>query len=211
MKGSQVLILLGLGAAVLLIGGVGVAYVLVTGQPPTVTPSPIGASPAAAAALVLPTISQGTQSPFPTYAYRPTFTPLPSPTGFLFRLPTPPPPTSPPANDSSTNSISMPPAQQPQPAPAKPASGYTAAYCSALRDYEAELHQYYLDVIDYIHAPMLNYYKQREFQLLGERDALGLVHLQQERDAELAQIQAEKSAENKRYNAEKAKLKATCQ
>jgi len=73
------------------------------------------------------------------------------------------------------------------------------------------MHQYYLDQIDYIHAPLINLYQSWIDEAARNRDALGMVEAQQKLDNENAQVEAEKTAENKRYKAEQANINASCQ
>jgi hypothetical protein len=133
----------------------------------------------------------------PTYEYKPTFTPLPSPTSFV--VGTLFPPTSKPQQAVSN--------------PANPPSGSSGSSvdCSSQLNYAAAMHQYYLDVIDYIHSPMIDYYESVIDQATRDRDALALTQAQRGLENERAQVESEKSSENKRYKAEKASINASCQ
>lgn len=73
------------------------------------------------------------------------------------------------------------------------------------------MHQYYLDQIDYIHAPLINLYQSWIDEAARNRDALGMVKAQRDLDGEKAQVDAEKTTENKRYKAEQANINSNCQ
>ncbi len=72
------------------------------------------------------------------------------------------------------------------------------------------MHQYYLDSIDFVHAPAIQYYQSVLETALRNRDARAVLDAQSGLQAVHAQVDAEKAAENKRYNAEKASIKASC-
>jgi hypothetical protein len=72
------------------------------------------------------------------------------------------------------------------------------------------VHQYNLDSIDYIHAPLINLYQSWIDEAARNRDALGMVDAESKLDNEKAQVKAEKAAENKRYQAEQANINASC-
>jgi len=57
---------------------------------------------------------------------------------------------------------------------------------------------------------MIDYYENLLKQLLEKRDGLEMIRVQEKLDNEKAQIAAEKAAENKRYEAELAYVKANC-
>ncbi len=155
------------------------------------SPTPMITSPITSPTRLLPTAS-----PIPTYAYKPTFTPYPTSTSFVLSPLDRPTSTQQP---SQSNPIT------------NPSSGNSSSGCSAELAYAEAMHQYYLDFIDYIHSPMINYYQQLLDEALRNRDALGVTQAQQGLDNEKAQVNAEKATENKRYKAERAKILANCQ
>lgn len=147
--------------------------------------------------IASPTNLLQTATPIPTFAYLPTFTQIPSPTSFVL----------------SPDEF---PAQRPQqsqnnPAPSNPPSANSSPNCSAELDYVDAMHNYYLDSIDYIHSPMIEYYQYAIDEAARSRDALSLVQAQRGLDSENAQVSTEKKSENKRYKAERARIIANCQ
>jgi hypothetical protein len=192
----QLLVLLGLVIVIISIFSIGIMYVFAENNSSIVMASPTYLIPTTKA-IPSPTNYSPTATLIPTFIYNPTFTPIPSPTSFL--LPPIDRPTSIPQQSQSNPTAANPP-------PAKSSSN-----CSAQLDYAAAMHQYYLDSIDYIHQPMLDYYQSMIDQALGNRDALGVVQAQRGLAAEKAQVSAEKASENKRYKAERAAINASCQ
>lgn len=199
LSNTQLLILLGLAGVATLVCGAAAAYIYLASRP-VVAANPVSSN--AGVPPIPPSASAQTApipTALPTYAYLPTFTPMPAPTSFTWQ------PTRPAATQKAAPTHA--PAQNPQ--PAGPSSG-SNANCTALLDYAAAMHQYNLDMIDYIHAPMIQFYQSQIWQASVDRDALRLVQLQRNIDAEEAQVKAEKASENKRYKAERASIQASC-
>jgi hypothetical protein len=110
----------------------------------------------------------------------------------------------------------VPPTAKPDQVVANPGAGNppaanTGSDCSAQLAYAAAMHQYNLDMIDYIHAPLISLYQSWIDEAARNRDALGMVQAERALDNEKAQVKAEKSAENQRYNAEQTNIKSSCQ
>ena len=194
---KQLLVLLGLGFTVFLIFGAAILLLFVNQEPLVIALSPTSFVPASANIVQAPTQVLPTPTLIPTYAYAPTWTPLPSPTSFVVATLVPP--------------ESKPEQAQGNPAPANPSSGSSGSNCSSQLAYAADMHQYYLDAIDYIHAPLISLYQSWIDEAARNRDALGMVEAQRKLDNEQAQVKAEKAAENKRYKAEQASINAGCQ
>jgi hypothetical protein len=192
---TQKFVLLGLGGAVLLLFGVMILSMFTKKNSLVIALSPTTIITTSANMGPVPTQVPLTATPIPTYAYAPTWTPLPSPTSFV--VPTLIRPTPVPQQAQSSN-------------PANPPSGNSGSDCASQLDYAAAMHQYYLDQIDYIHAPLINLYQSWIDEAAGNRDAVGMVDAQRKLDNERAQVKAEKSAENKRYKAELARINASC-
>jgi hypothetical protein len=192
----QLFVLLGLAATLVLLFGAAFFLLFAEKEPLVSAPSPASPVPSSVNVSVLPTQVPLTATAIPTYAYVPTWTPLPSPTSFV--VATLVRPTSKPQQAQGGN-------------PANPPSASSGVNCSSQLSYAADMHQYYLDQIDYIHAPLINLYQSWIDEAARKRDALGMVEAQRKLDNEQAQVDAEKSAENKRYKAEKANINASCQ
>jgi hypothetical protein len=194
---TQIFVLLGLVIALFFMLGFAILYMFVENNKAVIAVSPTSFAASSLNNTALPTQVLPTATLVPTYAYLPTWTPLPSPTSFV--VATLVPPTSKPVQ------------AQDNPAPANPPSGNSASNCSSQLDYAAAMHEYYLDQVDYIHAPLISLYQSWIDEAARNRDALGMVEAQRKLDNEKAQVDAEKSAENKRYKAEKASINASCQ
>jgi hypothetical protein len=192
---TQLFVLLGLVVLVFLLFGTAIFFIFVEKDTLVAAPSPTSFAVSSVNHTPLPTQVVLTATLIPTYAYVPTWTPLPSPTSFV--LATLVPPSSKP--------------QQAQGNPANPPSGGSGSDCSSQLTYAAAMHQYNLDVIDYIHAPLISLYQSWIDEAARKRDALGMVQAQRKLDNEQAQVKAEKAAENKRYKAEQASINASCQ
>ena len=194
---KQLFVLLGLGFSVFLIFGAAILLMFVKQEPLVIAPSPTSFVPSTADIVQAPTQVLPTPTLIPTYAYAPTWTPLPSPTAFVVATLMPP--------------ESKPEQAQGNPAPANPSSGSSGSNCSSQLTYAADMHQYYLDAIDYIHAPLISLYQSWIDEAARNRDALGMVEAERKLDNEQAHVKAEKAAENKRYKAEQASINAGCQ
>ncbi len=127
----------------------------------------------------------------PTYAYRPTITPIPTHTPFAFRATTPVPNTNPGIGQ---------PTQQ---------SGYSSN-CQAQLDYAASVHQYNVNYYKSYYQPWIDYYQSLINQAAQTRDALALVQAQNALDQVKSQLQSALSDENSRYKKEVAGIKASC-
>lgn len=178
-------ILLGLGALGLLV------WQMVFAVP--VAPQLTGSSPT----LPAPTLAflPSTVTPIPTYAYRPTSTPIATVTPFPFSRDY----VKPPEYGSSPleqPSVGQPPVSQP------------GSNCAPQLEYAASVHEYELDMIDYIYSPLVQFHESLIEQASRERDALGLVQAQRELKAVRNEMQARVRQENKRYNAEVAAIRA---
>jgi hypothetical protein len=187
---TQLLILLGLVVAIFLLFGAALLNMFIKRNVVGIVPPPASSVTSSANLIALPTVTL-----IPTYAYAPTWTPPPSPTSFV--LPTLVPPASRP-QQAQGGSAGNPP-------PVNSGSG-----CASQLAYAAAVHQYNLDVVDYIHSPMINYYQSLLDQALRDRDALAVSQAQQGLKNEQAQVKAEKASENKRYKAEVARINASC-
>jgi len=192
----QLFVLLGLAAMVVFICGFALLYVFVDTGNAVISASPTSFVAPSGDITALPSQVQPTATLIPTYAYAPTWTPLPSPTSFV--VATLVPPSSKPQQAQGGNL-------------ANPPSVSSGADCSSQLNYAAAMHQYYIDVIDYIHAPLISLYQSWIDEAVRNRDALGVVQAERKLDNEKAQVKAEKAAENKRYKAEKANINASCQ
>ena len=195
--GTQLFILLGLVVAIFLIFGFALLYMGSERDQVAVALSPTSFVPVSASTTLLPTEVLPTATAISTYAYAPTWTPLPSPTSFV--LPTLVLPTS------------KPPQAQSNPAPVNPPAGNSSSNCPAQLEYAAAMHRYYLDQIEYIHAPLISLYQSWIDQASRDRDALALVQAQRALENERAQVDAEKASENQRYKAEIANIYSGCQ
>ena len=193
---TQLFVLLGLGTMMFFILGFAILFMIGEKAHPVIATSPTSFVASSATNTQLPTLVLPTATGIPTYAYAPTWTPLPSPTSFV--VPTLVPPTS------------IPQPAQSNPAPGNPSSANSTSDCSSQLDYAAAVHQYNVDAIDYVHAPLISLYQNWIDEATRNRDALGLVKAQRDLDNEQAQVKAEKSSENKRYKAEVASLNASC-
>lgn len=199
---TQLFVLLILVTIIVIIIGVATMYVFVEKDSPIVSATHISFATSPINIIPLSTEIPPTEIPLtatliPTFAYLPTFTPIPSPTAFLV-IPVERPTEKP---------------QQVQndPAPANnPPAANSAPDCSADLEYADAMHKYYLDSIDYIHSPMINYYLTVIDDAIRNRDALSLDQAQGGLDNEKAQVNAEKNSENKRYKAERASIAANC-
>ena len=192
---TQLFILFGLGVTVLFIFGFAILFILSEKNHTVTAASPTSSAASSANNTSLPTQVQTTPTQIPTYAYAPTWTPLPSPTSFVIATLVPPTPIP----------------QQAQQNPANPPSVNSGSNCQSQLDYAAAMHQYNLDAIDYIHAPLISLYQSWIDEAAGNRDALGMVEAERKLDNEKAQVKAEKAAENKRYQAEQANINSSCQ
>lgn len=181
-----------------ILGG-GVAYLYFSPNPVEKESTTLPAGDENQNVLLAPTLIQSTPSSIPTYAYMPTITPFP--TGTAFVVNTLVFPTSAPQQSQSGYSSSS---------PSSSGSSSGSSLCAADLDYAAAMHAYNLDMIDYVHSPMIEYYQYLIDVSVSSRDALGLVQAQRGLDNEKSQINSEKSSENQRYNAEKASIKARC-
>jgi len=196
---TQLFVLFGLGIIIFLLFGAAIFLLLDKKDPVVVAPTSVSPVPSPAnVSVVLPTQAVFTPTAIPTYAYRPTWTPMPSPTSFV--VATLVPPTSKPQQAQGGSSA--------DPNPPAVSSG---SNCSAQLAYAADMHQYYLDRIDYIHAPLISLYESWIDEAVRNRDALALVQAERALDNEKAQVKAEKAAENQRYKAEQASINASCQ
>ena len=193
---TQFLVLLGLIIVVILVISLGVTYVLIEKNSAIVIASPASLLPTS---TLNPSFANlpSTATLIPTFVYQPTWTPPPAPTSFVL-TPAKRPTLVP--QQSQSNVV-----------PTNPSAGKSGPDCSAELDYAAAMHKYYLDSIDYIHAPMIDYYQNLISQATANRDALGIVQAQRGLAAEKAHVNAEKASENKRYKAERASLNANCQ
>jgi hypothetical protein len=193
---TQLFVLLGLGVTVFFIFGF--VILLMFGKRDNVVIAPVAVSMVAPSAsnTALPTQVFPTATLIPTYAYVATWTPPPSPTSFV--VPTLVHPTSIPQQAAQSSSSANPPSMN------------SGSDCSSQRDYATAVHQYNLDAIDYIHAPLISLYQSWIDEAARNRDAVGMVDAQQKLDNEQAQVKAEKAAENKRYKAEVASINASC-
>ena len=194
---KQLFVLLGLGFTVFLIFGAAILLLFVKQEPLVIAPSPTSFVPSSADIVQAPTQMLPTPSLIPTYAYAATWMPLPSPTAFVVATLVPP--------------ESKPEQAQGNPAPANPSSGSSGSNCSSQLTYAADMHQYYLDAIDYIHAPLISLYQSWIDEAARSRDALGMVQAERQLDDEKARVKEEKAAENQRYKAEQATINASCQ
>jgi hypothetical protein len=194
---TQLFILLGLVVALFFLFAAAILFMFVKKDKVAIAASPTTFVASSANTTPLPTQILPTATMIPTYAYVPTWTPLPSPTSFVITARAP--------------ATSKPQPTQGNPAPANPPSANSNSNCSAALEYAAAVHQYNLDVIDYIHSPMIDYYKNLIDQATRDRDALALAQAQRGLDNEKAQVEAEKTTENKRYKAEQASINSKCQ
>jgi len=194
---TQLFVLLGLVVTTFLIFGVAILYIFVEKDALTIAATPTNFVTASANIIAPPTNVLATATIIPTYVYLPTSTPLPSPTSFVIA--------------PLERPTSKPQQAQENPAPVNPPAANSAPDCSADLEYAAAMHQYYLDSVDYIHSPMIDYYRYLIDEATRNRDALGLVQTQRGLDNEKAQVEAEKSTENKRYQAERANINSNCQ
>jgi hypothetical protein len=194
---TQLFVLLGLVATLFLMFGAAFMFLFAEKEQVVAAASPTSLVALSASNTPLPTQVLPTPTLIPTYAYAPTWTPLPSPTSFV--LPTLVPPTAKPQLAQSNPDTA-----------ANPPSGSSGSNCSSQLEYAKAVHQYNLDVIDYIHAPLISLYESWIDEAARNRDALGLVQAERALDSEKAQVKAEKAAENKRYKAEQANINATC-
>lgn len=192
---TQLFTLLGLAIMVFFIFGFAFLYLFSEEDHVVTVASPTGFVATSNNTTSLPTQILPTATLIPTYVYAPTWTPFPSPTSFVVATLVPPKPESQPAQSNPVN----------------PPSVSSGSDCSSQLNYSAAMHQYYLDAIDYVHAPLIGLYKSWIDEAAGNRDAVGMVEAQRKLDNEQAQVDAEKSAENKRYKAEKASINASCQ
>ena len=192
---TQLFVLLGLVVTIFLLFSAAILFTLVEKDTLVIAPSPTGFLESSANLFAPTSQVFPTATLIPTYAYAPTWTPLPSPTSFV--VATLVAPTSKP--------------QQAQSNPANPPSVNSGPDCSSQLDYAAAMHQYNLDVVDYIHAPLISLYLSWIDEAGRNLDALGLVKAQRDLDNEQAQVKAEKATENKRYKAEKANINSNCQ
>ena len=191
---TQLFVLVGLVATLFLMFGAAFMFLFTETEQVVVVASPTGFVALSSSNTPLPTRVLPTATLIPTYAYAATWTPLPSPTSFV--LPTLVPPTAKPQL-----------AQNNPAAAANPPSGSSGSNCAAQLEYAKAVHQYNLDMIDYIHAPLISLYESWIDEALGDRDALGVVKAERALDNEKAQVKAE----NKRYKAEQASINASCQ
>jgi hypothetical protein len=194
---TQLYILLGLGMTLFFIIGAALLFLFAPKDNTVIAAPPTSLAASSANDTPLPTQVLPTATSIPTYAYAPTWTPLPSPTSFV--VATLIPPTSKPQQAQGNAPAGNPPV------------GSSGSTCSSQLTYAADMHQYYLDRIDYVHAPLISLYQSWIDEAARNRDALGMVEAQRKLDNEKAQVDAEKSAENKRYKAEKASINASCQ
>jgi hypothetical protein len=191
----QLFVLLGLVATLLLMVGAAFLFLFTERDQVVIVASPTRLVAFAVSNTPFPTQVLPTATLIPTYEYKPTFTALPSPTSFvvgtLFA------PTARPQQAQSNSS--------------NPPAASSGSDCSSQLNYAAAMHEYYLDSIDYIHAPLISLYQNWIDEAARNRDALGMVDAQRKLANEMAQVNAEKSAENKRYKAKKASINASCQ
>ena len=192
---TQLFVLLGLVATLFLMVGAAFLFLFTEKDQAVVVVSPTSLVALSVSNTPFPTQVPPTATLIPTYEYKPTFTALPSPTSFVVGTLFAPTPRPQQAQSSSSN----------------PPVANSGSSCSSQLDYAAAMHQYYLDAIDYVHAPLINLYQSWIDEAARNRDALGMVEAQRKLDNEKAQVDAEKSAENKRYKAEKARINASCQ
>lgn len=183
-------------AVIIFIFGLAFVYIFVKKDPLIIVSSPTNPVISSENAIVLPTSWLPTATLVPTFVYLPTFTPIPSPTPFVYSTLAP--------------LTSTPQQSQSNPIPVNPPSVNAAPDCSPALDYAAAMHKYYLDSIDYIHSPMIQYYQYLLDEGLRNRDARVILEAQRGLDNENAQINAEKDSENKRYKAERASITANC-
>jgi hypothetical protein len=193
---TQLFVLLGLVVAIFLLFSAAIFFMFVEKDTLATAPSPTNFVAFSANSTSLPTQILPTATQIPTYAYVPTWTPLPSPTSFVVATLVPP--------------TSKPQQVQDNPAAANPPSVNSGSSCSSQLDYAAAMHQYYSDQIDYIHAPLVSLYQSWIDEAVRNRDALGVLEAQRKLDNEQAQVKAEKATENQRYKAEQASINASC-
>ena len=183
---KQIMVYLGLGCVILFLLGIVIFEVFLKKDPITIVYSPTNSPlpPSFVISVSTKSLSLSTSTSIPSVLKYPTFTPIPSPTSFVLT----------PYKGSNNNGGGNPPSTN----------------CSANLEYATAMHQYYLDTIDYIHQPMIDYYENLLKQLLESRDGGAMDRATKALNQEKAQIAAEKAAENKRYEAELAYIKANC-
>ncbi len=128
---------------------------------------------------------------FPTYAYRATITPMPTATAFAYKGATGAPPASSGYSQSS------------------PQSGLSAN-CRAQLDYAASVHASNVAYDKSSYQPLIDYYNSLLTQAEQTRDASLLVQAQAGLKQVKSELQSALSAENTRYKAEIAAIKASC-
>jgi hypothetical protein len=202
---TQLFVLLGMATVIILILGAATFYLFVERETLIIVASPTNfmASPtdviaSSANIIASPTSLLLTETRIPTFVYLPTFTPIPSPTSFVVA--------------PIKRATQKPQQVQNNSAPANnPPSVNSAPDCSAELDYANAMHKYYLDSIDSIYSPMINYYKNLIDEAIRNRDALGIEKAKSGLENEQAQAEADKAAENQRYEAERDNINANCQ
>jgi hypothetical protein len=191
---TQLIIVIVLSAVIFTILGGGAAYLMnFLKTSPEVVLSPTNTNPLSVNALVLPTELPLTATLVPTYVYLPTFTAIPTGTSFTVNTMVP---------QQVQNSSA--------PAANNPVYNSSSSACAADLEYAATMHSYYLDMVDYVHSPMLEYYQYALDVAVRNRDALGVVQAENGLKNERAQVNSEKSSENQRYKAEKASINSRC-
>ncbi len=192
---SQVLVLVSLAGILLFIFIIAAIFFLGEFKQNTNGILTINISVTSTNVLIQPMTLLATSTPIPAYVYHSTITPIPSPTSFV--LPNDTTLQQPQSNPLSVNNSAVNPS--------------TSSICSANLNNALALHEWYLDSIDYIHSPAINYYQGLINEYLRSRDAVGLIQAQNYLDNEKAQVKAEKASENRRYKAEVANIKNSCQ
>ena len=84
------------------------------------------------------------------------------------------------------------------------------SYCSAQYKYIEELHQYYLDYINYTYSQEMSYYESLLQEAVRLRDAREVIRLQQDIDRIKANRDNAINSENSRYAADRAYLDSQC-
>jgi hypothetical protein len=120
-------------------------------------------------------------------------TPIPSATGFVFRLPT-----------------RIPPTRTPVPAAPPSAGQGHGSTCQAALDYEASVHDYYVTYYRNYYEPWFDYYNRLIDYAARTGDALMLAQAQAGLKEAKADLQSYLNQESKRHNKEVASIKAYC-
>ena len=192
---NQLFALLGVVAIFALILG-GVIFYSLFNKIPIVT-SPASTDANQANINIVPATSSATSTPVPTYAYKPTITPYPI-SIYVLVTPTLNPALIPPLALTGTSFANNP---LPQ----------TITNCLAQLNYASAVHQYYLNSIDSLHAPLITYYQNLIHELKIAHDAPGIAQAESDLAVEENEVKAEKAGEYSRYRADVASINARCQ